>query len=193
MRRGIQLGAWIILGGLLTLLSTLPVTWAMPAQKLGRSTMPTRTPEVGVIATMTPEAAAQAQLQLPEAATPPNATATAPSEDTVASPADGQSLPPDTVTYPNPDDVARGEDQQTALPASRGQPTPPVISEGAAEDAPVDVPATGDSTLARAPTQRQRAPSTFIAPHQIFTLQRTLGIGLLIIGSIVIAVAATRH
>jgi hypothetical protein len=190
MRRKIQLGAWIMLGGLLTLLSTLPVTWAMPDQKLGRSTMPTRTPEVGVIATMTPESAAQAQRHLPE----PDVTSevTEADADTAASPSD-EPPPQTTVPIPTPIDVARGEDQPTAPQPTSGQPTPTAISEGTAEDTMANAPVTEGEAGYTAPAPQQADASFYIPASQVFTLRRTLGLGLLIIGSIVVVLAITRH
>ena len=201
MRRKYQLWIWLVMGIGIMLLSSLPVAWARPGQDLYRSTMPTRTPEIGVIATPTPVTVGQgdgAAVVSAEQGTP-----AAPAEvdaEGRGEVADARVIPPalnveDFPSYAAPSDA----DRPSGAPDAATVEAPLASSEGDAGVANPDAPemspeqASGEAALSGLP-QVWGAPATassagrgWLAFHQV------LGMGLLIAGGVALFIAQRRQ
>ena len=203
MRRKYQLWIWLVLGIGMTLLSSLPVAWARPGQDVYQSTMPTRTPEIGVIATPTPVALRQGEggMGAPAAEEPSAALSESGAEAQGGGEmADARVIPPalNVEDFPSYDAPADAERQTGAQdPASVDAPL--TSSEGDAvasnSDAPeiLPEPASGEATLSGLP-QVWGAPAAassegggWLALHQV------LGMGLLMVGGVALFIAQRRQ
>ncbi|NBD34559.1 MAG: hypothetical protein GVY30_01005 [Chloroflexi bacterium] len=201
MRRKYQLWIWLVLGIGVMFLSSLPVAWARPGQDVHRSSMPTRTPEVGVIATPTPVAVRQGDggLDVPAEQGTPIAPAEVDAE-AQGEAADARVIPPavnveDFPSYEAPTDAERPSDAPDAATVE----APLASSEGGAAVPGVDAPehsqeqASGEATLSGLP-QVWGAPAAassegrgWLALHQV------LGMGLLMVGGIALFIAQRRQ
>ena len=203
MRRKYQLWIWIVLALGMMLLSSLPVAWARPDQDVYRSTMPTRTPEIGVIATPTPVALRQGEGA--PVASAEQGTPIAPAEGDAEAQgggemADARVIPPalNVEDFPSYDAPADAERQTGAQdPASVEAPLASAAGDAVASnsDAPEILPEadSGEATLSGLP-QVWGAPAAassegggWLALHQV------LGIGLLIVGGVALLIAQRRQ
>ncbi len=201
MRRKYQLWIWIVLGIGITLLSSLPVAWARPGQDVYQSTMPTRTPEIGVIATPTPVALREGEggLDAP-AAEAPSAALSEGSAEAQGGAADARVIPPalNVEDFPSYDAPANVERQPGAQEAASVE-APVASADGEAVASSPDAPemaaeqASGEALLSGLP-QVWGAPATassggggWLAFHQV------LGMGLLVAGGVALFIAQRRQ
>lgn len=201
MRRKYQVWIWLVLGIGITLLSSLPVVWARPGQDIYRSSMPTRTPEIGVIATPTPVAlrGGEGGLDAP-AAEAPSAALSEGSAEAQGEAADARVIPPalnveDFPSYEAPSDAERPSGAPD--PASVEAPvasadgeavaSSPDAPEMASEQAPGEARLSGLPQVWGAPAAASSAGRGWLALHQV------LGMGLLVAGGVALFIAQRRQ
>ncbi|MFP4396045.1 MAG: hypothetical protein ACLFTI_12380 [Anaerolineales bacterium] len=203
MRRKYQLWIWLVLGIGMTLLSSLPVAWARPGQDVHRSSMPTRTPEVGVIATPTPVALRPGEggLDAPVAGEPSAAAFSEDGAEEQGEVADARVIPPalnveDFPSYEAPSDAERPSDAQEAATVE-GAPLASSEGDGAVPgvDAPEVSPdqASGEASLSGLPQVWGAPAAASSAGRGWLALHQVLGMGLLMAGGVALFIAWRRQ